>query len=76
MVRTKDMEAMNGASTDRLVSDLRTIARDTEELLKARAGATGDEAREIRAGLKDALKRAKEFFAPAPEPRRRRKNNG
>jgi len=47
-------------STDRLVSDLKTVARDTEELLKASAGEVGDKARETRARLTDALERAKE----------------
>jgi ElaB/YqjD/DUF883 family membrane-anchored ribosome-binding protein len=44
---------MNNVSTDRLVSDLKTVARDTEELLKASA-------REARARLTNALERAKE----------------
>ena len=47
-------------STDRLVSDLKTVARDTEELLKASAGEVGDKAREARARLTEALERAKE----------------
>lgn len=51
---------MNNVSSDRLVSDLKTVARDTEELLKASAGEVGDKAREARARLTNALERAKE----------------
>jgi ElaB/YqjD/DUF883 family membrane-anchored ribosome-binding protein len=51
---------MNNASTDRLVSDLKTVARDAEELLKASAGDVSDKGREVRARLTSALERAKE----------------
>jgi len=51
---------MNNVSTDRLVSDLKTVARDTEDLLKASVGEMGDKAREARARLTGALERAKE----------------
>ena len=47
-------------STDKLVADLKTVARDTEELLKASAGEVGDKAREARARLTNALESAKE----------------
>lgn len=50
----------NEISTDKLVSDLKTVARDTEELLKASAGEVGDKAREARARLTHALERAKD----------------
>ena len=46
-------------STEKLVSDLKTVARDTEELLKATAGEVGDKAREARARLTTALDSAK-----------------
>lgn len=50
----------NEVSTERLVSDLKTVARDTEELIKASAGEAGDRAREVRARLTQALERARE----------------
>jgi ElaB/YqjD/DUF883 family membrane-anchored ribosome-binding protein len=46
-------------STDRLVNDLKTVARDTEELLKASAGEVGEKAHEARARLAAALENAK-----------------
>ena len=51
---------MNNASTDRLVSDLKTVARDAEDLLKASAGEVGEKAHEVRARLTAAVERAKE----------------
>src|SRR5688572_15324798 len=58
-----ERKTMNAnVSTDRLVSDLKTVARDIEELLKASAGEVGDKAREARARLTDALERAKESW--------------
>ena len=50
----------NEVSTEKLVSDLKTVARDTEELLKASAGEVGERAREARARLALAVERAKE----------------
>ena len=46
----------NDVSTDRLVADLKTVARDTEELLKASAGEVRDEARERLAAAIDSAK--------------------
>jgi ElaB/YqjD/DUF883 family membrane-anchored ribosome-binding protein len=51
---------MNNVSTDKLVSDLKSVARDTEELLKASAGEVGHKASEARARLMTGLERAKE----------------
>lgn len=51
---------MNNVSTDRLVSDLKTVARDAEDLLKASAGEVGEKAREARAQLTTAWERAKD----------------
>jgi len=53
---------MNGhqISTDKLVTDLKAVAHDTEELLKASAGEVSDKAREARARLSAALERAKD----------------
>lgn len=46
-------------STDRLVSDLKNVARDTEELLKASAGEVGEKAHEARTRLTAALENAR-----------------
>ena len=51
---------MNNVSTDRLVSDLKTVARDAEDLLKASAGEVGEKAHEVRARLTAAMERAKD----------------
>ena len=51
---------MNNASTERLVGDLKTVARDAEDLLKASAGDVSEKAHEIRARLTAAVDRAKE----------------
>jgi ElaB/YqjD/DUF883 family membrane-anchored ribosome-binding protein len=51
---------MNNASTERVVSDLKTLAHDAEDLLKASAGEVTDKAREARARLGSALERARE----------------
>ena len=51
---------MNNASTDRLVSDLKTVARDAEDLLKASAGEVAEKAHKVRARLTAAVERAKE----------------
>jgi ElaB/YqjD/DUF883 family membrane-anchored ribosome-binding protein len=50
----------NQLSTEKLVGDLKSVARDTEELLKASAGEVSDKAREARARLAAAVERAKE----------------
>lgn len=50
---------MSEVSTDKLVSDLKVIGRDTEELLKASAGQVGERAQEVRARLNAALESAK-----------------
>ena len=40
-------EEMTVANKERLVSDLRVVISDTEELLRATAGADGEKAREL-----------------------------
>jgi len=44
------------------MKDLKVLARDTEDLLKATAGDVGDKANEIRARLSTALSRAKAAY--------------
>jgi ElaB/YqjD/DUF883 family membrane-anchored ribosome-binding protein len=51
---------MHNASTERLVTDLKTVAHDAEDLLKASAGEVTEKAREARARLTAALERVKE----------------
>ena len=48
------------AESERLVSDLKTVANDAEELVKATAGQVGEKAREARSRLMTALESAKE----------------
>jgi len=54
--RERDMEQV---STGRLMEDLRTVVRDTEELLKATASQTGEKAEEARRRVSAALDGAK-----------------
>jgi len=44
---------------DRLLEDIRTLARDAEELLKATANDVSDKAKEARSKLSAAIERAK-----------------
>ena len=46
-------------NTERLVTDLKRVVRDSEELLQATAGAVGDRAHQVRERLSDALESAK-----------------
>ncbi len=46
--------------TERLVKDLKTVARDAEDLIKATAGDVGEKARDARARLTATLETAKE----------------
>ena len=53
-----DMTA-NELNTERLVTDLKRVVRDSEELLQATVGAVGDKAGEVRERLTHALETAK-----------------
>jgi ElaB/YqjD/DUF883 family membrane-anchored ribosome-binding protein len=44
---------------ERVMTDLRTLARDAEDLLKATAGDATDKVKEVRARLTSALERAR-----------------
>lgn len=46
--------------TDVLVADLKTVVRDSEQLLEAVAGATGEKAQELRERLQDTVEKARE----------------
>jgi ElaB/YqjD/DUF883 family membrane-anchored ribosome-binding protein len=47
------------AQSEKLVSDLKVVAHDAEDLLKATAHDVGDKARETRARLEEAIERAR-----------------
>ena len=51
-----------GITRDKLISDLKTVAHDAEELLKATAGDLGEKTKEARERLEAALGRAKETY--------------
>lgn len=51
---------MENANRDRLISDVKNVLSDTEELLRAAASTTGDKAVELRDRAMVSLKRAKE----------------
>ena len=49
----------NEASTEKLVTDLKRVVSDSEELLKDSAGTVGEKAREMRERLAQTLESAK-----------------
>jgi ElaB/YqjD/DUF883 family membrane-anchored ribosome-binding protein len=49
----------NEVNSERLVTDLKRVVRDSEELLKDSAGAVGEKAREMRERLAQSLESAK-----------------
>ncbi len=58
-------EELNMASKDKLVTDLKVVIADTEELLRATAGAAGEKAGELRERIALRLRDAKERLADA-----------
>ena len=46
-------------STDRLMKDLRAVVVDTEDLLKATAGQTGERIEKVRARAEESLRNAR-----------------
>jgi ElaB/YqjD/DUF883 family membrane-anchored ribosome-binding protein len=50
----------NRINTDVLVTDLKNVVRDSEELLEAVAGATGEKAQQLRDRLAETLERAQQ----------------
>jgi ElaB/YqjD/DUF883 family membrane-anchored ribosome-binding protein len=50
----------NGTSAERLVSDLKLVMRDAEDILKTTAGEVGDRTTEVRARLSEKLRAAQE----------------
>lgn len=53
-------KTLGEASRQKLLDDLKVLARDAEELLKATAGDVGEKARDARAHLTESLEGAKE----------------
>jgi ElaB/YqjD/DUF883 family membrane-anchored ribosome-binding protein len=51
---------MNNISTDKLVSDMRAVIVDAEELMKATANQTGERIEKIRARTEGSLRNARE----------------
>jgi len=58
-------EEMTVANKQKLVSDLKVVVADAEELLRATAGAAGEKAGELRERLGAKLRDAKERLADA-----------
>lgn len=50
----------NRINTDALVTDLQAVVRDSEELLEAVAGATGEKAEQLRDRLTETLEKARQ----------------
>ena len=46
-------------TTDKVMADLRMLAADTEQLLKATAGQTGDQIAQVRARAEESLRAAR-----------------
>jgi len=55
----------SAVARERVMADLKTLANDAEDLLKATAGDVSEKAREARARLGVALDRAKKSFHAA-----------
>ncbi|HEY1266004.1 MAG TPA: DUF883 family protein [Candidatus Binatia bacterium] len=53
--------------TDKLVSDLRALIGDAEELLKATANQAGEQVASLRKRIEESLKEGKETLADAEE---------
>lgn len=50
---------MSEVTTEKLVTDLKTVAHDAEDLLRATAGVAGEKAQEARERLKTAIESAR-----------------
>jgi ElaB/YqjD/DUF883 family membrane-anchored ribosome-binding protein len=58
-LKVKGQAMTNEANTEKLVGDLKTLARDAEAVLHATAGQTGEKVSELRSRLASALDSAK-----------------
>jgi ElaB/YqjD/DUF883 family membrane-anchored ribosome-binding protein len=61
----KSMSDMSDVTKDKLISDVKLVLADTEELLRATAGQTGEKIAEIRAKTQDRVAAAKIKMAEA-----------
>lgn len=59
------MNDMSDVTKEKLISDIKLVISDTEELLRATAGQTGEKIAEIRAKTQDRLAAAKIKMADA-----------
>lgn len=59
------MNQMTSAQRDRVMSDLRVVIADTEELLRMTAGQAGESAANLRARLEARMQQAKAELASA-----------
>lgn len=53
------MSTTPGATTDQLVSDLKTVMNDAEDLLRATSTQTGERVQEVRARAEQSLRQAR-----------------
>lgn len=58
-------QEMTPASKEKLVSDMKVVISDAEEILRATAGAAGDKVAEMREKIEVRLRDAKERLADA-----------
>jgi len=58
-------QELSAANKDKLVSDLKAVVTDAEEILRATAGAAGEKVGELRAKIELRLRDAKERLADA-----------
>ena len=59
------MSEMSDVTKDKLISDVKLVIADSEELLRATAGQAGDKMAEARAKIQDHLNNAKASLAEA-----------
>jgi ElaB/YqjD/DUF883 family membrane-anchored ribosome-binding protein len=58
-------QELSAANKDKLVSDLKAVVTDAEEILRATAGAAGEKVSDLRAKIELRLRDAKERLADA-----------
>jgi ElaB/YqjD/DUF883 family membrane-anchored ribosome-binding protein len=58
-------EQLSAANKEKLVSDLKAVVSDAEDILRATAGAAGDKVSELRVRIEGRLRDAKERLADA-----------
>ena len=61
------MNSMTEVSKEKLVSDLKVVVADAEELLRATAGQTGEKVAELRSKIEGRLRNARATLAEAQD---------